>query len=875
MADSRPLPDNDTLELPPSYDEALQSEYLQGGTGVTDDGRVNLDADSRFFRTLSRFVPDFKIPPTENPDEAGPSQPTQPPSYSDNETVVPKIKSGHWNVRLNIVIQIVGSRGDVQPFVAIGNELQNWGHRVRLATHNVFERFVTESGLEFFPIGGDPSALMAYMVKNPGLIPNMGSLRLKEIQDKRKMVAEMLDGCWRSCIDPDPRTGKPFVADAIIANPPSFAHVHCSQALGIPLHMIFTMPWSTTRAFPHPLANISAPKTESGTQGVSNFVSYSMVEWMTWNGLGDVINDWRKALDLEPVPLSEGPGIIETLRIPFTYCWSPSLLPKPEDWDEHLDVSGFIFREPPEYTPPSELVAFLDQGPAPIYIGFGSIVMDDPSKVTGIILSAIESTGVRAIISKGWGGLGEEESREGIYYIEDCPHEWLFQHVAAVIHHGGAGTTACGLKCGRPTAIVSFFGDQPFWGHIVAAANAGPPPTPFKALNSDNLAAAIRFCLREDIRVSAQQIAMKMNQESGVRRAVQAFHAHLPIADLPCDILDDRPAVWTYKLKGRKGKHVKLSGMAAEILIDHLKVDPKKLHLHVSSPILIQNQRWDPITGTASAAVATYYGMFSSVANIFIKPVKAYRSAIAEETPKSDEHTAVQASSSSSSIKSTADGVTPMSPPLLHRSVSATNLSLRSSSGTQSDKQSTRSHARGAKIAGSMALASASGVGGFFKHYSKGVFVDIPLAFAEGSRALPKLYGEQVRDYGTVTDWKSGLVVSGKSLVLGIGEGFADLAVKPIEGTIQSGVTGGVLGLAKGFIGFSTKVSSAAFGTVAYPSLGIYRSLRTALKTKTRTSIMKARRQESKQSLSDLRSSGSPKFAEEDIIVAFDQQLDH
>lgn len=257
---------------------------LRNSNAQIDDGRVNLDADSRFFRTLSRFVPDFKIPPTENPDEAGPSQPTQPPSYSDNETVVPKIKSGHWNVRLNIVIQIVGSRGDVQPFVAIGNELQNWGHRVRLATHNVFERFVTESGLEFFPIGGDPSALMAYMVKNPGLIPNMGSLRLKEIQDKRKMVAEMLDGCWRSCIDPDPRTGKPFVADAIIANPPSFAHVHCSQALGIPLHMIFTMPWSTTRAFPHPLANISAPKTESGTQGVSNFVSYSMVEWMTWNG---------------------------------------------------------------------------------------------------------------------------------------------------------------------------------------------------------------------------------------------------------------------------------------------------------------------------------------------------------------------------------------------------------------------------------------------------------------------------------------------------------------------------------------------------------------------------------------------------------------
>lgn len=224
--------------------------------------------------------------------------------------------------------------------------------------------------------------------------------------------------------------------------------------------------------------------------------------------------------------------------------------------------------------------------------------------------------------------------------------------------------------------------------------------------------------------------------------------------------------------------------------------------------MLIQNQRWDPITGTASAAVATYYGMFSSIANIFIKPVKAYRSAIEAETPKIDDHAAALANSSSSSLRSTADGLTPMNPPLLHRSASANNLPSCPSSGKEDDNQSTRSHARGAKIASSMALASASGVGGFFKHYSKGVLVDIPLAFAEGSRALPKLYGEQVRDYGTVTDWKSGLVVSGKTLFLGLGEGFADLAVKPIEGTIQSGLTGGVLGLAKGFIGFSTKVSS-------------------------------------------------------------------
>ena len=186
-----------------------------------------------------------------------------------------------WDVPLNLVIQVVGSRGDIQPFVALGNELQKHGHRVRIATHAVFGEFVREAGLEFYPIGGDPVSLMAYMVKNPGLIPSMQTLREGEIQRKRAMISEMLEGCWKSCIEPDPVSMAPFVAQAIIANPVSFAHIHCAQALGIPLHLMFTMPWSGTRAFPHPLANITYGKSDAG---LANYFSYGMVEWMTWQG---------------------------------------------------------------------------------------------------------------------------------------------------------------------------------------------------------------------------------------------------------------------------------------------------------------------------------------------------------------------------------------------------------------------------------------------------------------------------------------------------------------------------------------------------------------------------------------------------------------
>lgn len=125
-----------------------------------------------------------------------------------------------------------------------------------------------------------------------------------------------------------------------------------------------------------------------------------------------------------------------------------------------LDVCGFFFREAPKFTPDAELDHFLRSGPPPVYIGFGSIVIDDPNEMTAMILEAVRVTGVRAVISRGWSKLGAgQESGSQIHYLGDCPHEWLFQHVAAVIHHGGAGTTACGLLNGRPTAIVPFFGE--------------------------------------------------------------------------------------------------------------------------------------------------------------------------------------------------------------------------------------------------------------------------------------------------------------------------------------------------------------------------------------------------------------------------------
>ena len=191
---------------------------------------------------------------------------------------------------LNIVIMVIGSRGDIQPFLKLGKLLkEDHGHRVRIATHPAFKTFVEkDSDLEFFSVGGDPAELMAFMVKNPGLMPSVSTVRAGEIGRRRDAMFEMFQGFWRACInETDDETlpdnikmmkGKhPFVADAIIANPPSFAHVHCAERLGVPLHLMFTFPYSPTQQFPHPLANIRKSNVDTN---YTNFMSYPLVEMM-------------------------------------------------------------------------------------------------------------------------------------------------------------------------------------------------------------------------------------------------------------------------------------------------------------------------------------------------------------------------------------------------------------------------------------------------------------------------------------------------------------------------------------------------------------------------------------------------------------------
>ncbi|KAK0185951.1 glycosyltransferase family 1 protein [Armillaria mellea] len=614
--------DESDEDLPPlpkytTFSQSSETTYVDSVNDVQASPDISYDryiAAGKGLRSSAFIAPDGRISVSLNLQHELPDLP---------EDHAPDVKEfgvdQEWKrfPKMNIVIMIVGSRGDVQPYVALGKRLRKDGHRIRIASHETFRPFVTEHGLEFFDIGGNPQDLMSYMVKNPGLIPGVDSITNGDIPKKRTMLAEMIKGCWLSCHSPCPRTWRMFAADAIIANPPSFAHIHCAEALGIPLLLSFTMPWSGTSAFPHPLVNVN---DSNAGKRLTNYLTYPLAEILTWQGMGDIINKLRKrTLGLAPLSLRSGSAALETCKIPWTYCMSPALVPKPKDWKNHIDVVGFYFLDlATNYTPPDDLAAFLAAGDAPIYIGFGSVVVDDPAAMTATIFAATKQAGVRALVSAGWGGLGGVTVPSHIFILGNIPHDWLFANgrVAAVVHHGGAGTTAAGLSKGLPTVVVPFFGDQGFWGNMIHKAGAGPAPIPPKSLTVDSLKDAVIFAISPAAKSGARRMAEQILHEDGVNRGVESFYRHLPLKNMRCDLDPSRIAVWW------STKHcLKLSAFAARVLVDAQDLDIGKLDLHRSKEYDLRKGVSDPITGGSSAVFWTIIHYCAGVAKIFYSPV--------------------------------------------------------------------------------------------------------------------------------------------------------------------------------------------------------------------------------------------------------------
>ncbi|UKZ80113.1 hypothetical protein TrVFT333_007878 [Trichoderma virens FT-333] len=705
--------------------------------------------------------------------------------------------------KLNIVIMVVGSRGDVQPFLQIGKQLkEDYHHRVRIATHPIFRDIVeSQAGLEFFSVGGDPSELMEFMVKNPGLIPTFRTVKAGEIGKRRAAMATMLDGFWRACIHateddctslqanasaPNAFADKDiFIADAIISNPPSFAHIHCAEALGIPLHLVFTFPYTPTRAFPHPLANIKGNTENAKDGGYANFMSYPLIETMTWQGLGDLINDFRvRTLALDAVSTFWAPYAIYRMHVPFTYLWSPALIPKPKDWGEEINISGFVFLDlASAFDPPQPLVDFLNAGEPPIYIGFGSIVVDNPKSFTKIIFDAVGKAGVRALVSRGWGGLGLDKDQvpDNIFMLDNTPHDWLFPKIKACVHHGGA--------------------DQYFWGSMVGKSGAGPKPIPYKRLNYENFAEGIGYLLTEEAKSAAEEIAESIRADGdGAKNTMESFQRQLKMYGPPtlsCSIIKSDVAVWKVK-----GTHIRLSTLAAAMLVDGGHLSWNKLRL-------LRHSEWSDFGGPGEPITAIAESLKNSVRDVFQGIASA---------PYRLGRTTKQRLRQRSRKKSKEGNATKPLPNASNEMSGSAATSCTGNPRTRRQSLIPVSHVQYGRDISSSLIETGSALA-----KAPTLFI---VALAQGCHNAPRLYGDDtVRRLHRVTGFHSGLVASRREFVYSIFDGVTGVVTLPIRGTRNEGAVGLLKGMGMGLGGLVLKPLSAIVGPVGYTMQGIMKQI--------------------------------------------------
>jgi sterol 3beta-glucosyltransferase len=416
---------------------------------------------------------------------------------------------------LRIVMMALGSRGDVQPFAALGVALAARGHAVRLLTYGSFADLVAGKGVTLVPVEGDiqadlkgpeATAMFAEGAK-PGVV--MAAMRA---------FAEKNGESWARLLLEEART-----ADLLIpAGASVFIGASVAEALNIPYVHAYPQPTLPTRAFP------SAMVPPQGKRpGLGNLLQSWMISIVFWQIFRKSVNRVRRELlGLQPYPFQGPYWRWHRQGLPMLMEYSPILVPRPEDWPPAAKVVGFWFLDHPEWEMPVDLSAFLAAGPAPVYIGFGSMMPGDPARTTRIIVEAVRKVGCRAVLAGGWGGLKPSGPTPDIFPLSAAPHDRLLPHMAAVVHHGGAGTTAAGVRAGVPAVIVPFLADQFFWAWRLDELGVCGGMLRHRDLDADQLAAAIRRCLEDQgMRERAVDLGRRVRAEDGLGAAVREIEA--------------------------------------------------------------------------------------------------------------------------------------------------------------------------------------------------------------------------------------------------------------------------------------------------------------------------------------------------------------
>src|SRR5208282_1251614 len=281
----------------------------------------------------------------------------------------------------------------------------------------------------------------------------------------------------------------------------------------VPGVQAYVHPFTSTSAFPSPLANLKLPKG-----ALFNRVTHIIAEQVIWQPYRPILNRWRmEVLGLSPINLYDNIFRRANRRGTLTlYAYSPAVLPKPPDWNEHTYVTGYWYLPTsPTWTPPTQLTDFLRADPPPIYVGFGSVVHHDPKQLNGLIVEVLEKTGNRGIVYSGWDGIVGRSLPGSCFPVDYVPYDWLFPQVKMVVHHGGAGTTGAVLRAGVPSIVVPSLGDQLFWGDRCFELGVGPKP--IRRLTASKLIQAIVAAESSPKMLqNALNLAQRIRDENGI-----------------------------------------------------------------------------------------------------------------------------------------------------------------------------------------------------------------------------------------------------------------------------------------------------------------------------------------------------------------------
>lgn len=411
---------------------------------------------------------------------------------------------------MKLLLLTFGSRGDVQPYVALGRGLRRAGHAVTLATHAPFAPLAREHDLEFWPMSADPQALMETEEVQRWLESGTNPMRF---------VKRMLDLMRPYAVQVVRETEAALAGqDLIIASPlglPAAALI--SERTRQPLVLASLQPVLPSRE----LASVFAPAWPLGP-------AYNLATHLAIDLVGRLLAlplARRARAELFGVHQPGHGGFWKQLLVHarlHLVAVSERVVPRPHDWPAQATMSGYWTMPIPDgYHPPEALARFLAAGPPPVYVGFGSLFGRDPERVTDSVIAAVRRAGQRAVLLRGWGGLRPPADAPDLCVVDSVPHEWLFPRMAVVVHHGGAGTTAAALRSGRPSFAVPIFADQPFWGARSHALGVGPSPLPADRLTVTTLADRIVLASRSGaMHRRARDLALQLRAEDGVGNAV-------------------------------------------------------------------------------------------------------------------------------------------------------------------------------------------------------------------------------------------------------------------------------------------------------------------------------------------------------------------